>query len=49
MIFWVGPIDMFKVNAHASGLVLLQDEDWVGQPLGVKHFHDEAGCEQSSD
>ena len=29
------------IDTHAPGLVLLHHEDWVCQPLGVKHFHDE--------
>ena len=37
------------IDTHAPGLVLLQHEDWVRQPLGVKDFHDEAGCEQLGD
>src|SRR4051812_10210874 len=28
------------IDTHAPSLVLLHHEDWVRQPLGVKHFHD---------
>ena len=44
MIFRAGPIDMFKVNAHANCLVLLGDHDNVGEPLGVVDFLDELRC-----
>ena len=37
------------VDTHAPGIVLLQDEDWVGHPLGVEHFHDEAGRQKLDD
>jgi hypothetical protein len=30
-------------------LFFLQDQDWVCQPVRVKHFHDEAGCEEPGD
>ena len=42
-VFGAGLVQAGVVDTHVPGLVLLQDEDWVGQPLGVKHFHDEAG------
>ena len=37
------------IDTHVPGLVLLKHEDWVGQPLGVKDFHDAAGYEQLGD
>ena len=48
-ILGTGLIEAGVVDTHAPGLVLLQDEDWVGQPLGVKHFHDEAGRQELGD
>jgi hypothetical protein len=27
-------------------VVLLQDQDWVCQPVRVKYLHDKAGCEE---
>ena len=44
MIFRAGPIDMFKVNAHAKRLVLLGDHDNVGEPLRVVNLSDELRC-----
>jgi hypothetical protein len=37
------------VNTHAPGIVLLQDQDWVCQPVRVEHFHDKAGCKEPCD
>jgi hypothetical protein len=34
------------VDTHAPSFVLLQDQDWVCQPVRVKYFHDEAGCKE---
>ena len=44
MIFRAGPIDMFKINAHAKSLVLLGDHDDIGEPLGVVNLSDELHC-----
>ena len=48
-ILGAGLVQAGVVDTHAPGLVLLHDEDWVGQPLGVKHFHDEAGLQELGD
>ena len=44
-----GLVEAGVVDTHAPGLVLLQDEDWVGQSHGVKHFHYEAGRQKLGD
>ena len=44
MIFRAGPIDMFKVNAHAKLVVLFGDHDNIGEPLGVVNLSDELYC-----
>ena len=43
-IFRASLVQAGVVYTHAPGFVLLQNEDWVGQPLRVQDFHDEAGC-----
>ena len=48
-ILGTGLVEAGVVDTHAPGLVLLQDEDWIGQPLGVKHFHYEAGRQKLGD
>ena len=48
-ILGTGLIEAGLVDTHAPGLVLLQDEDWVGQPLRVKHFHYDAGRQKLGD
>src|SRR4051812_48487174 len=45
-IFWARLVQASVVDTHAPSLVLLQHEDWIRQPLGVKHLHDEACCLQ---
>ena len=42
-------VEVGVVDTHAPGLVLLQDEDWIGQPLRVKQFHYEAGRQKLGD
>jgi hypothetical protein len=37
------------VDTHAPSVILLQNQDWVRQPVWVEHFHDEAGCEEPAD
>ena len=44
MIFLVGPIDMFKINAHAKRIVLFGDNDDIGEPLGVVNLSDKLCC-----
>ena len=48
-VFGAGLVEAGVVDTHAPGLVLLQDEDWIGQPLGVEHFHYEAGRQKLGD
>ena len=48
-ILGTGLVEAGVVDTHAPGLVLLRDEDWIGQPLGVKHFHYEAGRQKLVD
>src|ERR1041384_6738809 len=40
-IFGTRLVQASVIDTHAPSLVLLHHEDWVCQPLGVKHFHDE--------
>src|SRR3954467_947606 len=40
-IFRARLVQASVIDTHAPSLVLLHDEDWIRQPLGVKHFHDE--------
>src|SRR4051812_14481091 len=40
-IFGARLVQASVIDTHAPSLVLLHYEDWVRQPLGVKHFHDE--------
>ena len=48
MVFWVGPIDMLEVNAHAKRIILLRDHDNIGEPLGVVNLTDELSCQEPS-
>ena len=48
-ILGAGFVQAGVVDTHAPGVVFLQDEDWLGQPLGVKYFHDEAGRQKLGD
>src|SRR3954468_21692033 len=41
-IFGACLVQASVIDTHAPSLVLLHDEDWVCQPLGVKHLHDKA-------
>src|SRR3954467_1386773 len=41
-IFRARLIQASVIDTHTPSLVLLQHEDWICQPLGVKHFHDKA-------
>src|SRR3954471_3743195 len=41
-IFWARLVQASVIDTHTPSLVLLQHEDWICQPLGVKHFHDKA-------
>ena len=40
MIFWAGPIDMLKIDAHAKQIVLFGDHDDIGEPLGLVNLSD---------
>ena len=44
MIFWAGLIDMFEIDAHAKGVVLLGNHDDIGEPLGVVYLSDKLCC-----
>src|ERR1043165_5547625 len=48
-IFWARLVQESVIDTHAPSLVLLHHEDWVCQPLGVKHFHDETCSLQLGD
>src|SRR3954468_19466409 len=39
-IFWACLVQASVIDTHAPRLVLFHDEDWICQPLGVKHLHD---------
>src|SRR4051812_33438230 len=41
-IFRARLVQASVIDTHTPGLVLLHHEDWIRQPLGVKHFHDES-------
>ena len=44
MILRAGPVDMFKVDAHAKRIVLFGDHDDIGEPLGVVNLSDKLYC-----
>src|SRR4051812_31076082 len=48
-IFGARLVQESVIDTHAPSLVLLHYEDWVRQPLGVKHFHDETCSLQLGD
>src|ERR1043165_3703167 len=48
-IFQARLVQAGVIDTHAPSLVLLHHEDWVCQPLGVKHFHDETCSLQLGD
>src|SRR3954468_484672 len=48
-IFGACLVQASVIDTHAPSLVLLHDEDWVCQPLGVKHLHDKTCSLQLGD
>ena len=48
MIFRAGLIDVLEIHAHAERLVLLEDHDDIGEPLGVVNLTDKLSCLEPS-
>lgn len=40
-------VEVGVVNAHAESPILLEDQDWVVQPLWMKNFHNEPSSQES--
>src|SRR3954468_21807832 len=45
LLLWAGAVQVCVVGTHSPGPVLLLDQDWVCQPLGVFDWPDE-GCSE---
>ena len=43
VIFWIGFIKIAKVSADPNSVILLADQDHVGNPLRIEENYDEFG------